>query len=364
MRERPLIVIGPVPPPVHGVAVSTALALANPYLRERFRVEHLDTSDRRPLSTLGRWDATNVLLGLTHAGRLARSLRGSRGTVYLPLSQSTGGILRDALFVHLAAGLGWRVAVHLRGGEFLDFYTGLPRPLRRWVRATLARVDSVAVMGRRLRGLFSGFLPASRIAVVPNGTPDLGGGVQPGERSRSVVFLSNLQARKGLLPALDAAKLVLERVPDARFVFAGEWHGPAVERLARARVVGAGHAVRFPGPVWREAKTSLLGEAAVFLFPPVKAEGHPRVVLEAMSAGLPVVTTDRGAIGETVIDGETGFVLDRPVPEQLADRVIRLLEDDDLRARMGLAARDRYLERYTQDQADARLADWLDGVAG
>ena len=85
-------------------------------------------------------------------------------------------------------------------------------------------------------------------------------------------------------------------------------------------------------------------------------------MLEAMSAGLPVVTTDRGAIAETVRDGEGGFVLRDPVPEELAERTCRLLEDSALRERMSEAARRRYLEEFTQEHADRRLAEWLDGI--
>ena len=72
----------------------------------------------------------------------------------------------------------------------------------------------------------------------------------------------------------------------------------------------------------------------MLLFPPVEPEGHPRVVLEALAAGLPVITTDRGAIAETVVEGESGFVLDHPVPDELAARVLRLLRDPELRDRM------------------------------
>jgi glycosyltransferase involved in cell wall biosynthesis len=85
-------------------------------------------------------------------------------------------------------------------------------------------------------------------------------------------------------------------------------------------------------------------------------------VLEALAAGVPVVTTDRGAIGETVTDGENGFVLDDPNPDVLAACVLTLLDDPKLRARFSRAARDAYLERFTQAQADRVLCDWLAAV--
>ena len=90
----------------------------------------------------------------------------------------------------------------------------------------------------------------------------------------------------------------------------------------------------------------------------------PFVADEALAAGLPLITTNRGTIAETVGSEEAAFVLDEPTPEELADRMLQLLADDELRERMGQAARARFLHQYTQEAADRRLADWLVGVVG
>ena len=113
----------------------------------------------------------------------------------------------------------------------------------------------------------------------------------------------------------------------------------------------------------RAEKDQLLGSAAVLLFPPVEPEGHPRVVLEALAAGLPVVTTDQGAIRETVVDGVSGFVLDEPVPDLLAACVLQLLDDPLLLEQQSRAARLRYLSAFTQEHADRQFTDWLVTVA-
>jgi glycosyltransferase involved in cell wall biosynthesis len=357
-----LIVVGPLPPPYHGVTVSTQLLLDNELLRERFVVEHLDSSDHRAEPNVGRWDLTNVRLGLGNLATLYGRLGSRRGLVYLPLSQNTPAFLRDSLFIHLSATRGWKVVAHLRGSDFKAFYETRPGPLRRWIRRTLGRLDSVAVMGGSLRWIFEGLIPEDRIAVVPNGTPDprVNGVARDGQ---TVVFLSNLRRRKGVVQAIDTALLVLRELPSTRFVFVGEWESPELEVLLRARAEPAGTGIEFRRPVAGDEKDELLASSSILLFPPVEPEGHPRVVLEAQAAGLPVVTTDRGAIAETVVDDRTGYVLAQADPEELADRILRLLRDKELRLRMSEAARDRYLEHFTQDLADRSLADWLTTVA-
>jgi len=68
-----LIVVGPLPPPVHGVTVSTRLDLANRQLHERYRVQHLDTSDHRTGRNVGVWDACDVTGALDAVTRLPPS---------------------------------------------------------------------------------------------------------------------------------------------------------------------------------------------------------------------------------------------------------------------------------------------------
>ncbi len=362
MTRPRLIVVGPLPPPIHGVTVSTNLVLENQELAKRFRIQHLDTSDHRSRRNIGTWDARNVVEALGAVVRLLVAMRGQRGVLYLPLSQSTPGFVRDSLFIILGRTLGWRVAVHLRGSDFRSFYDISPRVLRRWIRFTTRRIDSVAVMGESLRWVFAGLMPDERIAVVPNGTPDPNPLSTRRDRNH-VLFLSNLRRRKGVVEAVDTALLVLEELPSARFTFAGSWESHELEGELRARARPVDGAVTFRPPVYGEEKHRLLASAAILLFPPVEPEGHPRVVLEALAAGVPVVTTDRGAIRETVTDGRNGFVLPDPDPRLLADAVTSLLLDTAILDDFSRSARDAYESRLTQASADRVLSDWLTSLA-
>jgi glycosyltransferase involved in cell wall biosynthesis len=356
-----LIVIGPVPPPFHGVSISTSLVLANPYLRKQFTVDHLDTSDRRTVHNIGRWDARNVVEAMSALRRLTPRLRGESGVVYLPISQGIPGLARDTLFIRAASAAGWTVAAHLRGSELGGVIRRQPRPVRAWLRGSLAKLESLAVLGESVRDVLDGFLPRSRVAVVPNGTPDPG--TRNSAHSRLGLYLGNLYPRKGALEALDAALIVGRQRPKARFVFAGECPDPAVQRRVEQGIAASDGRIELRPPVSGPEKDELLLRSGFLLFPPARQEGHPRVVLEAMAAGLPVITTDRGTIAETVADGECGYVLPAPVPGDLAERILELYDDDELRAEMGHAARARYLERFTQDASDRALADWLSRVA-
>jgi glycosyltransferase involved in cell wall biosynthesis len=119
--------------------------------------------------------------------------------------------------------------------------------------------------------------------------------------------------------------------------------------------------IAFPEAIWLffNFRTRAACRAPV---PPVERRTIHRVVLEALAADVSVVATDRRTIRDTVARGECGFVLPEPVPEELAEAVNSLLLAPSTRIRFGEAARNRYVQRFTQDLADRSLADWLSSV--
>lgn len=79
-------------------------------------------------------------------------------------------------------------------------------------------------------------------------------------------------------------------------------------------------------------------------------EGLPLVILEAMSAGLPVVATDVGGVGEAVSDGVSGFLVGRGNAKGLSGKLTRLIDDDDLRRKFGLQGQQIYRDHFTEER--------------
>src|SRR5581483_10229214 len=90
-------------------------------------------------------------------------------------------------------------------------------------------------------------------------------------------------------------------------------------------------------------------------------EGLGIVFLEASAVGLPVIAGDSGGAPDAVRDGETGFVVDGRDTRQLAERLIELLRDGELRARLGTAGRAWVEQEWGWDRLAARLTELLQG---
>jgi phosphatidylinositol alpha-1,6-mannosyltransferase len=150
-------------------------------------------------------------------------------------------------------------------------------------------------------------------------------------------------------------------MPDVQLAIAGG-RGRDRRRLeARAGKLGVTDRVRFLGAVPDAALAPLYASADVFSMPcrdrwlGLEAEGFGIVFVEAAATGVPSVAGRSGGSHEAVIDGETGLVVDGRSAREVRAALDRLLADDELRARMGLAARDRAVSAFSYDSLVERL---------
>jgi glycosyltransferase involved in cell wall biosynthesis len=190
-------------------------------------------------------------------------------------------------------------------------------------------------------------VPARKVAVVPNGLDFDRVVVHKGRaKLRKIVVVANLRPEKGHDVLIDAAREVLRRFPDAVFEIVGD--GSQLEALVdRASSRGVLHAFTFLGH--RDDVAQRLADGDIFVLPS-RSEAFPNAVLEAMAAGLPIVTSGIGGMLELIDDGRTGLLVPPGDPSALADRIVRLMADADLASRLGRAARDEVCARYSFDR--------------
>jgi glycosyltransferase involved in cell wall biosynthesis len=197
-------------------------------------------------------------------------------------------------------------------------------------------------------------VPPRKIAIIHNGI-DLArfSGPAVSTAVRRVVTVANLRPEKGHDVLIDAAALVAQRFPATRFDIVGG--GPLHEALTRrVHERQLANVVRFAG---HQADVSTWLRGADLLVLPSRSEAFPNAVLEGMAAGLAIVASDVGGVPELIEDGRTGLLTPAGDARVLADRILSLIADPALAARLGAAARREVASRYSFERMVTQFED-------
>ncbi len=177
-------------------------------------------------------------------------------------------------------------------------------------------------------------------------------------RPLTVARLSSSDRYKGIDAVIHAMPEILREVPGVVYEVAGDGDDrPRLEALART--LGVSDHVRFRGRLWPDELAAAYEECSFFIMPSSR-EGFGIVFLEAALFGKPSIGGKQGGTPEVVEDGVTGALVDREDVSGLARSVVRMLSDQAERARMGEAARERLLERFTYESFRENLKSHLD----
>jgi glycosyltransferase involved in cell wall biosynthesis len=165
---------------------------------------------------------------------------------------------------------------------------------------------------------------------------------------RRIGVIGRIEPEKGQLEFAKAAHLVIKEIPDCRFVVAGAPMFSDDLYFKRVIEVSKGLPVEFPG--WSSDPSNAFSGLDLLVVPSTPLEATTRVILEAFSAGIPVVAFPSGGIPEILRDGETGFLASANTPEALARRILSVLRMDwSSVAETADRARRSWCERFRLD---------------
>jgi peptidoglycan/LPS O-acetylase OafA/YrhL len=267
-----------------------------------------------------------------------------------------GSAFRKTLLCGIAILLRVPVVVHMHGADFMPFYRGLPVWLRAPLGAVLRRAAHVVVLGaawRRFLIADIGVAPG-RVSVLANGVP------QPHPPpdtamagSPRLLFLGRLGDRKGVPELIAALGTPSLRARDWKAIIAGDGNpAPFQAMISWYRL---GDRVQMPGWLGREKASALLAQSDIFILPS-HHEAMPVAVLEALAAGVAVITTRVGTIPEFLQDRTNALLVAPGDIAGLAAAIETLLDDPVLRTRLAVAGHKVFREKLEIGGVAARLA--------
>lgn len=172
-----------------------------------------------------------------------------------------------------------------------------------------------------------------------------------------ITFIGRLEQRKGILDLAQAIPLVLRECPQAKFRFVGApWPSPRPALNMRQYIETKWRryraALEFTGSVPYSQIPSLLAKTDLCVFPSLW-ESYGMVCLEAMAAGRGVIASCSGGMAELLNHGEVGRLIPPRHPKKIAEAIVELLQNRELRMKLGKAGRDRVLSEYNSERIGA-----------
>jgi glycosyltransferase involved in cell wall biosynthesis len=257
--------------------------------------------------------------------------------------------------------LGLPVIFTAHGWSFTDGITPRKAWAYRWAERVAApfadKIITVSEYDRAL-AIEQRVAAGHRVVAIHNGMPDIDDSLRADASAAPprIVMVARFEPQKDHSTALTALAAVRDLPWEIEFI--GD--GPLLDSArGLAERLGVSERVHFAGA--RRDVAHRLASAQLFLLIS-NWEGFPRSILEAMRARLPVVASDVGGSRESVVDGETGFLVPRGNATMLAARLRMLLSDASLRARMGTRARHRYEEHFTAQRMFQRTLNVYEAV--
>lgn len=365
-RQRDVLVISQLPPPIHGSTVMTRTLLESLH-RLGYSSQLVDRRFSRTVGSVGKFSTRKLLSAFWMPARLAKALVTTRPrTVIFFTTNRTMSFLVDValgfllrlsparkiFYVHT---LGYRALAH-RNAAF------------GWLVQCLFRsANHVVCLSPSLGQDVSEFVDPTRITYIPNTIQDSPIAEIDYETERSqLLYFSNLVPEKGAADFVASAEILAALHDGVSFKVAGASVDDSFTTSLHEHVHAAGleNRIAFTGAVTSpEEKWSILAESIALVFPSTyKFEAQPLAVIEALAAGTPVLAFDTGALRDMVLDAHNGYVCPQN-QEALTARIDEVLRDPSLQRKLRAGARQTFVANYSRQAFERNWGSLLSGNA-
>lgn len=274
--------------------------------------------------------------------------RGQVGLLHAHVA-SRSSFLRKSMFILVAVAARRPVIFHLHGGSFMQYYHNECGAMHKWfVRFILDHCAVIVGLSPSWQASLTGITKNRKVVCIPNAASFQSREIpQLPRESGTLLFLGRLERAKGIYELLEAIAKLSSSFPGIRLLAGGDGDNKSVSE--RARQLGIQDRIALLGWVQGNQKEDLLARATLFILPSYN-EGLPMGVLEAMAAGLPVVSTTVGGIPDAIEDGVEGLLIPPGDVDALCTAIEKLLLSSQLRQQMGESAMRKVRDHFSPNR--------------
>ena len=264
-------------------------------------------------------------------------------------TSSRASFWRKGIFFLLAGAFRVPIILHLHGGNFDQYFDKVGSYRKRIIRFAFNHVAAVIALSDEWRkwmlsrfGKVNVFVAFNPVAIPAPVTDE--------REAATLLFLGQFGQRKGIYILLAAVAKLAGEFPTLRLLAGGDGELEQVREMANA--LGIKDRVEILGWVKGAAKDALLARSTIYVLPSY-AENLPMSVLEAMAAGMPVISTPVGGIPSAIEHGVEGYLVTPGDSDALAEAIRGLLVDRDACRQMGEAARAKAIVKFSAEKVIA-----------
>ncbi|MGE0083156.1 MAG: glycosyltransferase family 4 protein [Desulfococcaceae bacterium] len=354
-----VIMLSPLPPLTGGMA-TVADNLSKSSLAEQYRMIMINSGKTTP-EKRSVWKGIRAQISLIYE-IISAIIRHHVQIVHIHTC-SGFTFWRDCIHMLISKILGCAFVCHIHGGMF-GLFVMYMNPVGRYIaKYFFENSAALIVLGRECQEKMIFYAPEANWQVVPNGVPVPVLRNAAKEKEPNFLFLGNLHQGKGVYDLIRAVNISCAHGFQGTVHIAGGADSPIekekIEEMIRS--YGLENRIKLPGIISGKQKEAYLEMADAFILPSY-AEGLPMAMLEAMAYELPLIVTNIGAIPEVISEGKEGYLIRPGDTAALADRIMCLYRDCELRQRMGKKGRERVLREYSMDCMSEKISDIYSGI--
>ncbi|MBY6839007.1 glycosyltransferase family 4 protein [Clostridium botulinum] len=242
-------------------------------------------------------------------------------------SASRGSFIRKSYFVKLSKFFKKKIILHIHGAEFEQYYKNeCSKKQQLYIRNTFNLCDLVIALGDEWKKKIQEYCDVE-ILVLNNAIKI------PNENlyninSNNITLLGRLDKRKGTFDVIESAKDIKKKYPKLKIVLAGD--GDIEKVKLKIKEYGLEDTVSVLGWINESKRNQILKDTKIYILPSYN-EGMPMSILEAMSYGIPVISSNVGSIPTLIKNGINGYLIEAGDTKSLANNILKLVENKNLR---------------------------------
>lgn len=263
---------------------------------------------------------------------------------------SRNSFIRKSYYIRLARLFRKKIIIHMHGGEFDKYYWNESNEKKRnKIRKILNYSDVIIALGEKWKKSISEYCD-TKIVVINNAikTNDKN---NYSLESNKIVFLGRLEEAKGVFDLIEAAKKICKQNNEVEFILAGNKNEDKIKSIISYNNLT--ERIKLTGWIGSEEIDKLLKETMIFILPSYN-EGMPMSILEAMSYGIPIISTNVGGIPE-LVKSENGILINPGDIEELEKAIEVLIKDEKMRLEISKSNYNIIINRYSQEKHNKSL---------